>query len=142
VRELSARHGTLQDYFVETLLSRLPDGMADFLTRIAILDPLNAALCEAVTGDVRAAEHLDWLVRETPIVMIGERPELVRLHPMARDFLLGRFEQLPRAERDALHVRAAHWFAGELRFMRPPTMPWPPATLPTPRAGPPARCGC
>ena len=116
VRELSARHGTLQDYFVETLLSRLPDGMADFLTRIAILDPLNAALCEAVTGDVRAAEHLDWLIRETPIVMIGERPELVRLHPMARDFLLGRFEQLPRAERDALHVRAAHWFAGELRF--------------------------
>ena len=27
VRELSARHGTLQDYFVESLLSRLPDGM-------------------------------------------------------------------------------------------------------------------
>jgi LuxR family maltose regulon positive regulatory protein len=116
VRELSARHGTLQDYFVETLLSRLPAGLADFLTRIAILDPLTADLCEAVTGDARAAAHLDWLVRETPIVMVGERTELVRLHPMARDFLLGRFEQLPRTERDALHVRAAHWFAAEERF--------------------------
>ncbi|MFL6591753.1 MAG: AAA family ATPase, partial [Luteimonas sp.] len=116
VRDLSARHGTLQDYFVETLLSRLPDGMAQFLTRIAILDPLSAPLCEAVTGDVRATEHLEWLVRETPIVTASEYSDLVRMHPMARDFLLGRFEQLPRVERDALHVRAAHWFAGEERF--------------------------
>jgi LuxR family maltose regulon positive regulatory protein len=116
VRDLSARHGTLQDYFVQTLLSRLPDGLADFLTRIAILDPLSAALCEAVTGDPRAADHLDWLARETPIATLGERPELVRLHPMARDFLLGRFEELPREERDALHVRAAHWFADHERF--------------------------
>lgn len=116
VRDLSARHGTLQDYFGQTLLSRLPDSLADFLTRIAILDPLSAELCEAVTGDARAAEHLDWLARETPIVTRGERPDLLRLHPMARDFLLGRFEHLPRKERNALHVRAAHWFADHERF--------------------------
>lgn len=115
-RDLSARHGTLQDYFVQTLLSRLPAGIADFLTRIAILDPLTAGLCEAVTGDARAADHLDWLARETPILMVSERNDLVRLHPMARDFLLGRFEQLPQEERDALHVRAARQFAAEERF--------------------------
>jgi LuxR family transcriptional regulator, maltose regulon positive regulatory protein len=116
VRELSARHGTLQDYFVETLLSRMPARVAQFLTRVAILDPLSVALCEAATGDAQSGEHLEWLVRETPMVMVGERSDCVRLHPMARDFLLGRFEQLPREERDALHVRAAHWFAREERF--------------------------
>ena len=116
VRDLSARHGTLQDYFVQTLLARLPEGMSDFLTRISILDPLTAALCERVTGDARAAEHLDWLARETPILMVSERTDLVRLHPMARDFLLGRFEQLPQDERDALHVRAAREFAAADRF--------------------------
>src|SRR6185503_12000063 len=39
-----------------------------------------------------------------------------RLHPLARDFLLGRFEQLPADERKALHMRAFEWFAARDRF--------------------------
>src|SRR4249919_2357209 len=116
VRELSARHGRAQEYFVETLLSRMPSGMAQFLERVAILDPLSVALCEAVTQDPQAGAHLEWLARETPMVMVGEHHDYVRLHPMARDFLLGRFEQLPREERDALHARAAQWFAAAERY--------------------------
>ncbi|MUV15787.1 LuxR C-terminal-related transcriptional regulator [Noviluteimonas gilva] len=115
-RDLSARHGTVQDYFVETLLTRMPPGMVEFLARVAILDPLSVALCEAVTGEASAREMLEWLARETPMVMVGEHDDCMRLHPMARDFLLGRFEQLPREERDALHARAARWFADAERW--------------------------
>ncbi|WP_457097917.1 LuxR C-terminal-related transcriptional regulator [Lysobacter sp. P5_B9] len=116
VHDLSARRGTTREYFVETLLARMPVGMVQFLERVAILDPLSVALCETVTQDPQAGAHLEWLARETPMVMVGEHPDCVRLHPMARDFLLGRFEQLPREERDALHARAARWFATAERY--------------------------
>ncbi len=113
---LSARHGTIQEYFVESLLAQLSPALADFLTRIAILDRMTADLCAAVTGDANAAELLEQLARETPILMVAERRESMRLHALARDFLLARFEHLPKAEQVELHTRAAHWFAGSERF--------------------------
>ncbi|GAB3097460.1 LuxR C-terminal-related transcriptional regulator [Lysobacter terrae] len=109
VRTLSARRGSLQDYFVESLLAALPRHAADVLTRIAILDHFNSELCEAVSG-MPSAELLEQLIRETPIMMVGEREGWLRLHPLARDFLRGRFEQLPEAERCDLHARASRWY--------------------------------
>ena len=115
VASLSARRGGIERYFVESLFLRLPEPLADFLTRIAILDHLNAELCAAVTGCSSAGAYLDRLTQETPIMMVGER-DWIRLHPLARDFLLGRFEQLPLAERTELHKRAFQWFAERERF--------------------------
>jgi hypothetical protein len=40
----------------------------------------------------------------------------IRLHPLARDFLRGSFEQLPPEEQAALHARASLWFAANERF--------------------------
>lgn len=116
LESLSARHGTIQDYFVESLLARMSPALAGFLARIAILDPMNAELCAAVTGNEDAAEVLDQLAAETPIMILGERTDWLRLHPLARDFLLARFERLPRAEQATLHARAARWFAGQERY--------------------------
>ena len=109
VKTLSARRGSLQDYFVDSLLAALPEHAADVLTRIAILDHFNSELCEAVAG-VPSMHLLQQLIRETPIMMVGEREGWLRLHPLARDFLRGRFEQLPEAERRELHTRASHWY--------------------------------
>jgi LuxR family maltose regulon positive regulatory protein len=116
LESLSARHGTIQDYFVESLLAQLSPALAGFLARIAILDRMNAELCAAVTGVEDSAEVLDQLVAETPIMIQGERTDWIRLHPLARDFLLARFERLPMAEQATLHSRAASWFAGRERF--------------------------
>ena len=115
IASLSARRGGIERYFVESLFLRLPEPLADFLTRIAILDHLNAELCAAVTGCSSAGAYLDRLMQETPIMMVGEQ-DWIRLHPLARDFLLGRFEQLPLAERTELHKRAFQWFAERDRF--------------------------
>ena len=116
IRSLSARHGTLQEYFVESLLARLAPDVAAHLVRIAILDRFDVELFEAVTGCADAVAQLDLLVRETPIMMADERVQWFRLHGLARDFLLSRFEQLPRSEQAELHARASRWFAAKERF--------------------------
>ena len=116
VRAFSARRGHLQDYFVESMLSRLPPPMVALLTRIAILDNINVELCELVGGQPDGAAQLERLISETPIMMVGEDRDWIRMHALARDFLLSRFEQLPAAERAQLHAGVSHWHAKRENF--------------------------
>jgi LuxR family maltose regulon positive regulatory protein len=116
VRQLSARHGPLQEYFATSLVAGLPPGTVDALVRASILEHFDADLFHAVTGCRQPQAMLDRLVRETPLMTTGERTDWVRLHPLARDFLLSRLDALPPGERHALHVRASRWYAGQERF--------------------------
>lgn len=111
VLALSARSGDLERYFIESLLDHLPESVAAFLTRIAILDPLSRELCEATTGSPMAAAWLEQMMADTPIFTVTESQGWMRLHALARDFLLGRFERLPEAEKAQLHLHAAQWLA-------------------------------
>ena len=116
IRSLSARNGDIAHYFIESLFSRLPTALADFLVRIAMLERMNIELCEAVTGSLLAADYLEQLMLETPILIGGEMQDWLRMHPLARDFLLSRFEQLSLEEQEILQCRAYHWFARRNRF--------------------------
>lgn len=116
ITSLSGRHSGIERYFIESLFSRLSDPVAEFLTRIAILDRMSAGMCEAVTGVSASAAFLDQLVLDTPILIVAELQGWFRLHPLIRDFLLSRFEQLPQAERSELHRRACHWFSEQGQF--------------------------
>ena len=116
INSLSGRHGDIERYFIESLFSRLSPPVADFLTRIAILDRMSEEMCEAVTGCEASREYLAQLMLDTPILIVAELQGWFRLHPLVRDFLLGRFEQLPLSEQQALHGRACHWFAAQQRF--------------------------
>jgi LuxR family maltose regulon positive regulatory protein len=116
IGSISGRHGDIQGYFLETLFAGLPDPMAAFLVQVSILERLSVELCEALTHCGRAAEYLDRLMQETPFLSVAEHQHWMRLHPLARDFLLARFERLPAEERDVFHCRAYHWFARGERF--------------------------
>jgi LuxR family maltose regulon positive regulatory protein len=116
IDSLSARHGDIARYFIESLFTRLPPPLADFLIRIAMLERMNAELCEAVTGSLLAADYLEQLMLDTPILIGGEQQDWVRLHPLARDFLLSRFEELSLEDREIFQCRAYHWFAKRDRF--------------------------
>lgn len=116
IHSLSGREGDIERYFIESLLASLSAPVADFLVRIAILDRMNAAMCEAITGCQDAAEHLQRLLHDTPILIAAELQGWYRVHPLVRDFLLARFEELPRESQRALHRRACDWFAGKDRF--------------------------
>jgi LuxR family maltose regulon positive regulatory protein len=71
ISAISAHAGEPGDRFVPVMLANLAAADADFLTRIAILDPLHPDLCRAVTEDAAAAERLNRLSRETPILVAG-----------------------------------------------------------------------
>lgn len=110
VESLSGRHGDIERYFVESLFERLPLAQREFLTRIAILDDLTPELCEYLTQESSAAVFIDQLMADTPILAVAELRDWIRIHPLARDFLLARFERLPSNEQQALHRRAADWY--------------------------------
>jgi LuxR family maltose regulon positive regulatory protein len=106
---LSVRSGDLQRYFVQSLVDRLPPAVASFLVRVSFVHALSPALCEAITADGRSAEMLAQLRELTPIFAEGVDSEWLRIHPLAREFLLAAFAQLPEQERRELRVRAAGW---------------------------------
>ena len=106
IEQLSGGSGDLGHYFLECLYSSLPEEIAHFLVRACILDRLEPEACADVTGDARARQHLEWLLRETPVLSESEHGKWLHLHRLARDFLGTRFEQLPPGERARLHARA------------------------------------
>ena len=110
VRSLSARRGSLQDYFTDSMQAAFTGGTIDALLRLALLDRFNADLGALVCAAPVDA-LLEQLLRETPILIACEIVGWYRLHPLARDYLLGQCERLPASERCALHARISHWYA-------------------------------
>lgn len=111
VQALSTCSGDIQAYFVDSLIARLPREQVDFLIRIALLDMLHPVLCAALVDTPAAADWLQQLCLSTPIFVEGLDSEWLRIHPLAREFLRGRFARLPEAERQSLHEKAATWLA-------------------------------
>jgi LuxR family maltose regulon positive regulatory protein len=109
VEELSAGTGDIRRYFVDTLIAHLPAEQIEFLISIALLEMLHPSLCIALTGDDQAGLRLQELCVATPIFVESVDSEWVRIHPLAREFLLGRFATLPETRRLDLHERAASW---------------------------------
>lgn len=116
IAHLSARRGDIQRYFLESFLTRFEPDEVAFLTRVAILDAVNAAVCTAVTNCPQAAAYLEKIAHESPIVTQDEDRDWMRIHSMARDFLLGQFDKLPAPERRCFYERAAAWYAAHGYF--------------------------
>lgn len=111
IAQLSARRGDLQRFFFESLLARLPPEEAAFLVRISILETVTTELALAVTGSPDASRYLQRLVAESAVVTVAEGLDSIRMHHLARDFLLGQFDRLPPEEREGCYRRAAAWYA-------------------------------
>ena len=112
----STQAGVLHDRFVNLLLANLDGADVAFLTRISILDVLDAELCGAVADIGDAAERLARLARDTPVFATGEASDWLRMHALARDELRRRFALLPAKEQAGLHSRAAEGLAAEGLF--------------------------
>jgi LuxR family maltose regulon positive regulatory protein len=76
------------DFLATEVLDRLPHGLREFLITTALLPELTAARCAALTGDTRAADHLDAIERAGLFVTTLPEPEpTLRLHDLLRDAL-------------------------------------------------------
>ncbi|MBK5356112.1 LuxR family transcriptional regulator [Pseudomonas sp. TH41] len=116
IEELSACSGDIQRYFVDSLVARLSVEQVEFLTCIALVEMVHPSLCVALTGNERAAELLHELCTSTPIFVESVDSDWVRIHPLAREFLLGRFAVLPLTQRQAFHERSASWLEEQSFF--------------------------
>ena len=116
IRAISGGRGDLQNYFVESLFARLTPEQAGFLTRIALVQAVTPALCVALTGNDDARAMLLHLCETTPIFVEVTGSDWLRIHPLAREFLLRRFERLPAAERQDLSGRASRWLADQKMY--------------------------
>ncbi len=76
---------------------------------MSFVDNLSPSLCEAITGAGDMRRLLAQLRDLTPIFAESVDSDWSRIHPLAREFLLARFAQLPEAERREYHARAARW---------------------------------
>ncbi len=124
IGELSAQRGDIQRFFLESMMARMSPEEAAFVVRISILESLNADLCAAVTGYAGAATMLAAAVLGSPVVTQTEDRQWLKLHAMARDFLLGQFDRLPVEERRACYERAADWYAQHGQYQEAARHAW------------------
>lgn len=106
-------HRAFADYFLEEVISGLPEHVIGFLTDTCILESLNAGLCDQVTGRGDSAEILAALeTAQLFIVSLPGQQSWYRYHHLFQEFLRNRLFSAPGgAEKaEALHLGAAGWF--------------------------------
>ncbi len=100
------------DYLVEEVLKRQPEHVQDFLMQTSILDRMNGALCDALTGrdDGRATlEDLDK--RNLFLVPLDDRRQWYRYHHLFADVLQARLLDERPGRVAELHLLASDWHA-------------------------------
>lgn len=110
----SGAHRSVVRYFDEVLLCDLPADTQRLLVLCAVVDRLNGALCNALTGDERGYELLDRLEQaEFFLRPLDEHRQWYRLHPLLLGYARDR---LAREHADAipsLHLKASRWFLAQ-----------------------------
>ncbi len=102
------------DYLVEEVLQRLPADIRDFLMRTSVLDRLNGALCDAVTGREDGRTVLEALDRDNLfLVAMDDRRHWYRYHHLFADVLRGRLLDEQPGLAPQLHGLAASWYEQE-----------------------------
>jgi LuxR family maltose regulon positive regulatory protein len=99
------------DYLVEEVLQRQQDDVRTFLLQTSILNRLNGALCDAVTGRDGGTTTLAALDRANLfLVPLDDRRRWYRYHHLFADVLRARLlDEQPERLPD-LHLLASRWF--------------------------------
>jgi len=107
--ELSlGRTDLLFDYFASETFDRLSAASRDFLMVCAVLPTVEAGMAEALSGQSEARGILRELVRGNHFTFrISVAPEVYRFHPLFREFLLTRVDQLDAQYLGQIRERAA-----------------------------------
>ncbi len=104
-------HRAFAEYFLEEVISGLPERIYHFLTRTSILDALNASLCDAVTEGDDGNEILTLLEEaQLFVVALPGSHRWYKYHHLFQEFLQARLYAQPQIALTELHSRAARWF--------------------------------
>src|SRR6266567_6776347 len=111
-------HRYLLDYVQQEVLRLQPESIRRFLLQVAVLRRMNAALCQAVTGEPASQHLLETLERSNLFVVpLDEQRQWYRLHDLFREALLAQGQAREPELLPQVHRRAARWYEaqGELR---------------------------
>ena len=101
-------------YLAEEVFRRHPPPRQDFLMRTAVLAQMNAAICNELLAIDNAQDMLEQLEAENLfLVSLDEERAWYRYHHLFREFLLARLGREMPAQRAALEIAAARYYAGQ-----------------------------
>lgn len=118
IASFTGSHRYLLDYVQDEILGLQPLPIQRFLLRVAVLTRINAALCQAVSGEPASQEVLEILERSNLFVVpLDEGRRWYRLHDLFREALLAQAEASEPELLPSAHRRAAEWYEahGEVR---------------------------
>lgn len=108
IATFAGSHRFVLDYLVEEVLRRQTDEVRRFLLYTSILERLNGALCDAVTGRSDGEQLLATLERSNLFVVpLDENRQWYRYHHLFADVLRNQ----PLDLTATLHRRACDWYA-------------------------------
>ena len=117
LQNLVERRQEVTEYLGKVLLSRLPERTARFLLSVALLRRFDASLAAATTGMDDAAALIEELDRRAvPLTASGDAALPHALHPLVREFLLGRLQREDPALMRTLADRASRWLTEHQRI--------------------------
>jgi LuxR family transcriptional regulator, maltose regulon positive regulatory protein len=121
LKDFAGNHRFLLDYVQQEILAQLPSHLQQFLLQIAILERMNAALCQAVAGlpsIQQSQDMLEALERANLFVVpLDDSGQWYRFHDLFREALGARLQASHPQLVPLLHLRAAryHESVGQLR---------------------------
>lgn len=111
VDNISGEVDEITDFLTEEVFRHLGTEQQIFLLKIAVLDRLNAPLCEALTGETGAQTQLESLCHKGLFIQpLDEQRKWFRFHGLVRQFLRKKLQQLIPQKITLLNQCAAQWF--------------------------------
>ena len=111
VRTFAGSNRHILDYLAIEVIERLPGSTQDFLSQTAILDNLEASLCDALTGRSDSRQILEQLERGNQfIVALDDERRWYRYHRLMGEALRRWTEGLDSKQLVELHRRASAWY--------------------------------
>ncbi|WP_127529938.1 BTAD domain-containing putative transcriptional regulator [Paenibacillus kobensis] len=111
IRQFSGRQQHISDYLLEEVFRDLPEATRDFLLQTSVLNQMNYALCEAVTGQAKGQQQLEQLEQlQLFIIPLDEQRQWYRYHHLLSDFLQSKLARTEPELWIQTNVRAAQWF--------------------------------
>ena len=102
---LSVSDQPIFDFLAEEVLNQMEPGTRQFLMETGLLSELDANICQAVTGQEKSAEILEYLYRHNLfIVSVDETRGIYRYHDLFAEFL----HQMLQREYNNDHIRDLH----------------------------------
>jgi LuxR family transcriptional regulator, maltose regulon positive regulatory protein len=118
VLEFSGSERTVAEYLIAEVLDSLPAEVRRLLVNTSILDRVNGALGDLLTGDTGSERHLNSLTETGGFVIaLDARGEWFRFHHLFADLLATELRRAHAGEIPGLHLAAAQWLAAHGRVL-------------------------